>query len=109
MCVLNVDGITAKYHQEKIIAPRNEAKKTFPKKRRASLRKAYLLCVTRRNTAENTAPSAKAPLILNKSWGRKLGFKNADQKFLSHGHPSEVSINPRIPVIKKAEMRANET
>ena len=109
MCVLNVDGITAKYHQEKIIAPRNEARKTFPKKRRASLRKAYLLCVTRRNAAENTAPSAKAPLILNKSWGRKLGLKNAGQKSRFWGQPSLVSIKARIPVMRNADTDARAT
>ena len=86
-----------------MITPRNETSETFPNKRRASLRKANSLRVTRRNAKENTEPSAKAILTLNNNWGRKLGLKNADQKFLSQGQPSEVSIKPNIPEIKKAD------
>jgi hypothetical protein len=36
----------------------------------------------------------------------KEGLKKADQKLLFQGQPSEVNINPKIPVMSTAEIIA---
>src|SRR5665647_2966696 len=102
-CVLNTDGTTEKYHHVNTIIAENEMKKTFPKRRSASFRKAFTLCVPSRNAIEIKAPRANARAARKSNCGRKLGLKNADRKLLSHGQPSDVSMKPNIPVIKKAE------
>src|SRR5512136_961355 len=101
--VLNREGTTARYQAPKRKLRTTEAARIPPRGRRTSERSASSNLRKRTKIMTNRAPRANENASRKKVCGRKLGLKKAEAKVLSQGQPSEVSMNPMMPVIRNAE------